>query len=1203
MAAVSIVGSGMAGLAAFADSNPEPTSGGAVCSSGGNPMGGATPNGSADGYTIFVTEDAVLANSELEGSLAVGGKATFGAPSGHGGGQYPIVHSIAGNANYSVPTIEGDHNRLLIQEFVPYGDKVVQVKSQGATGTNAQAGAKIGDQTLPEGYTFRQAFGLGTTFYPMGGTNQSPQIESQVQPWTDLAAAQESWGITGDVLSHFPEDAGSEILETFNAWEPVDAPAGNDQPVVLTGNGPSKLPLSAFAGIQKFKLQNYSENSFLVIKVSPTDVVNGSVALPSYSFAGQDASYGAGISHILFDFSAVDSKVEVVSAEGSRVRGAIYAPNAHIVFPNGGAQFEGQLIAKNFTALHGGEELHTNIFMGRFPGDPSECNATGTFNLRKVLSGVDAAKFPAGTTFPVTATWAVGDVEESKTFDLPADGTVVPSELTLPEGTVVTLVEGALPDAPAGYSFVSSGLSSDSITILADNNEDIAWSVTNTYKEDEVVVRDGTFNLRKIVNGVDAAKFPEGTTFPVTATWTVDGVGGSKTFDLPADGTAVPSGLELREGTVVSFVEGDLPDAPEGYSFVSSGLSSNSITILADNNTDIAWSVTNTYKEDEVVVQEGTFNLRKILSGVDAAKFPEGTVFPVTATWIADDVEESVTYQLPADGTVIDSELMLPEGTVVTLVEGTLPDAPEGYSFVSSGLSSDTITILADDNADIAWSVTNTYGEVATPEAFGSFNLRKILSGVDAAKFPEGTVFPVTATWIADDVEESVTYQLPADGTVIDSELMLPEGTVVTLVEGTLPDAPEGYSFVSSGLSSDTITILADNNADIAWSVTNTYKEDEVVVQDGTFNLRKVLSGVDAAKFPEGTTFPVTATWTADGIEESATYELPADGTVVDAELALPADTVVTLAEGALPDAPAGYSFVSSGLSADTITILADDNADIAWSVTNTYGEVATPEVFGSFNLRKILSGVDAAKFPEGTVFPVTATWTVDGQADSKVFALPADGTVVDSELALPEGTVVTLVEGTLPDAPEGYTFVSSGVSAESITILADDNADIAWSVTNTYGEVATPETFGGFDLAKVLKGVTADDLPKGTVFTVVAKWTVDGEEFSEEFALPADGTVVEGPKDLPIGTVVSFEEVKIPTVKGYTFKGVEFSANDIEITDGETLVVSATNTYQKDGSLAVTGATAPGVAGAALVLLILGGGALALLRRREWNA
>ena len=56
-------------------------------------------------------------------------------------------------------------------------------------------------------------------------------------------------------------------------------------------------------------------------------------------------------------------------------------------------------------------------------------------------------------------------------------------------------------------------------------------------------------------------------------------------------------------------------------------------------------------------------------------------------------------------------------------------------------------------------------------------------------------------------------------------------------------------------------------------------------------------------------------------------------------------------------------------------------------------------------------------------------------------------------------------------------------------------------------------------------------------------------------------------------------------------------------ITDGETLVVSATNTYQKDGSLAVTGATAPGVAGAALVLLILGGGALALLRRREWNA
>ncbi|SNU02254.1 hypothetical protein SAMN06298212_12933, partial [Ruaniaceae bacterium KH17] len=120
--------------------------------------------------------------------------------------------------------------------------------------------------------------------------------------------------------------------------------------------------------------------------------------------------------------------------------------------------------------------------------------------------------------------------------------------------------------------------------------------------EDAVVVNDGTFNLRKIVDGVDAASFPAGTVFPVTATWEIDGEEFTESFDLPADGSVVPSGLDLPEGTVVSLVEGDLPDAPEGYSFVSSGVSADTVTILADGNADIAWSVTNTYKADELVV-------------------------------------------------------------------------------------------------------------------------------------------------------------------------------------------------------------------------------------------------------------------------------------------------------------------------------------------------------------------------------------------------------------------------------------------------------------------------------------------------------------------------------------------------------------------------------------------------------------------------
>ncbi|MBP1327526.1 choice-of-anchor A domain-containing protein [Leucobacter exalbidus] len=1141
VATLAVAGTGL--IATTAPAVAVPSQSPAASCSPVNPMGAATPNGSENGYTVFVRENAILANSELEGTLAVGGRATFGDARGNQNQQYPIYHGgIGGNYDYEAPTLDGEPNRVLIQEFATDG-KIVQVKADGATGASAQAGAKIGDQSTPADYTFGPMFGgNGTTFFPSDGGNMSPQIDSVVQPWTDLEAAQKSWSADGDVLSYFPVDAGTSIIESFADWQNIPAPAGDDQTITLSADGPSKLQLSDFAGISKFQLADYSETSFLVISVDQSDVVDGRVTLPSYSFPGKEGAEKEGVSHILFDFSEIVGAVEVVSPN-EPVRGSIYAPNAHVVFPaesDGGREFEGQLIAQNFTALQGGKEMHTNLFKGRFPciNEPVVVNE-GTFNLHKVLAGVEAAEFPAGTTFPVTATWADGG---EKTFELPADGTVVNSGLQLPEGTVVTLTEGDLPEAPAGYSFVSKSLSADTITILEDGVADVEWSVANTYEQDVVVVNDGTFNLRKVLAGVDAAEFPAGTTFPVTATWD----GGEKSFELPADGTVVKSGVDLPEGTVVTLTEGNLPEAPAGYSFVSNSLSAETITILEDGVADVEWSVANTYEQDVVVVNDGTFNLRKVLAGVDAAEFPAGTTFPVTATW--DGGEKS--FELPADGTVVKSGVDLPEGTVVTLAEGNLPEAPAGYSFVSNSLSAETITILEDGVADVEWSVTNTYEQDVVVVNDGTFNLRKVLAGVDAAEFPAGTTFPVTATW--DGGEKS--FELPADGTVVKSGVDLPEGTVVTLAEGNLPEAPAGYSFVSNSLSADTITILEDGVEDVAWSVTNTYEQD-VVVNDGTFNLHKVLVGVDAAEFPAGTTFPVTATW--DGGEKS--FELPADGTVVKSGVDLPEGTVVTLTEGNLPEAPAGYSFVSNSLSADTITILEDGVEDVAWSVTNTYEQDVVVND-GTFNLHKVLVGVDAADFPAGTTFPVTATW--DG--GSETFELPADGTVVSSELQLPEGTVVTLTEGELPAAPAGYSFVSKSLSADTITILDGGNADIEWSVTNTYEQDVVVVNDGTFNLRKVLAGVDAAEFPAGTTFPVTATW--DGGE--KTFALPADGTVVESELQLLEGTVVTLTEGDLPAAPaGYSFVSNSLSADTITILEAGVADVewSVTNTYEQD--------------------------------------
>ena len=129
----------------------------------------------------------------------------------------------------------------------------------------------------------------------------------------------------------------------------------------------------------------------------------------------------------------------------------------------------------------------------------------------------------------------------------------------------------------------------------------------------------------------------------------------------------------------------------------------------------------------------------------------------------------------------------------------------------------------------------------------------------------------------------------------------------------------------------------------------------------------------------------------------------------------------------------------------------------------------------GTFNMRKTMQGVTAENFPAGTTFPVTATWA-DG---SESFQLPADGTVMESGVSLPEGTVVSFTEGDLPDTPAGFTLEKQEISESEITILADQNPNISVNVTNTYSPVTPAQGNGGFDLSKSISGVDDRSLLK----------------------------------------------------------------------------------------------------------------------------
>lgn len=267
--------------------------------------------------------------------------------------------------------------------------------------------------------------------------------------------------------------------------------------------------------------------------------------------------------------------------------------------------------------------------------------------------------------------------------------------------------------------------------------------------------------------------------------------------------------------------------------------------------------------------------------------------------------------------------------------------------------------------------------------------------------------------------------------------------------------------------------------------------------------------------------------------------------------------------------------------------VVDDATGDISYTITNTLDQAD----LGTFTLRKAVAGLPVDHtFPEGTTFAVGAAWTLDGEEFSQVFDLPADGTVVDGP-QLPLGTEVTFSE---QDPPEIPGFEWTGASFDPAQVVIGSGDAVAVTVTNSY-RTAPPETLGTFSLSKSLSGVGVADFPRGTTFAVTATWSLDGEEMSQVFDLPADGTVVEGPA-LPIGTEVTFSEPSAPSVSGYAWDGVQFSQQSIVISGDSDASVIAVNTYSEQ-KLAVTGAAGLGLG------VLLGAGMLVAgiaLRRRH---
>lgn len=849
--------------------------------------------------------------------------------------------------------------------------------------------------------------------------------------------------------------------------------------------------------------------------------------------------------------------------------------------------------------------------------------STATVELMKSVTGDAAGDVGSDVEFPVTATWTDGDGEQSRDLLINA---VEPTPLgvDLPAGTVVTITEGERPGIDTvdwgGITISGDGVSDlgDGVArvTISDQQDDVrAVTVTN-----EANWAPSTFSLTKALADTAGADFvPEGTTFTVhVAEYDPDGILGSEyDLEVPLGGGPVTASNSFGPGWTAVLTESTFPEVPgvvfgdpvfgptDGVTVSEDGMTA---TVAYMPGQDVALVLTNT-------PELGSIALTKEIVGGAADVVEEDRTFEVTVTidttGLGADVPEQAdrTVELiTGEQTIIDD---LPIGAVVTVTESPLDDdiLTWGNPVIEPGV----LTVEAVDTP-AGVTVTNS-----VERTVGTFSISKTVTGeqADNPAVPESVT--VLASWDEEGVPGSVELTVPTDGTSVPLGVDLLIGTEVRLTEVLLEDH-SGIAWSTPIWSGDSVEI---DGLDALVSVTrdadaSVSLENHAAVSVAGISILKAIAGPAADEVAPETEFPVTATWTVDGEEQSRELLINAvEPTPLGVDL--PAGTVVTLTEGERPGFDTviwdsiviGGTHVTDGGDGTAEVVVSDLQGDVML-VTVTNEATWAP---GTFTLAKQISGVllDNPDVPD--TVRVTASWMGEGaEPASRTIDLPTDGTPIAFGEDLPHGTEVTLTEEAIAGGPAFTWTTPAWTAVDGLAVQGDGSATLTISaaqdptVTLTNSAAAS---LGSLTLVKVLSGDGAEDVPADTVFPVTAQWTdlLGNEKFAEVELIAGQPVVIDG---IPLGTEVVLTEgdADIPVRWTGAQWSADSSAVDLE-SEGRvaTIVVTGTagaevsmtldNTFDAEpvGNLPWTGADVRVMFGAALLLVAAG---VYLLRRRS---
>ncbi|MGW6264190.1 DUF5979 domain-containing protein [Cellulosimicrobium funkei] len=1146
---------------------------------GDMPNVGQTPPLFTDtNVTVWTGGDyhATASAAESEGLLVVAGEATIDGP-----------------GNFSIGAVGAG------SQITP-PDGAVMLAVGGGLEIGPETSVTVGS-TLPTG----GAVNVGAAVTGGGSLSTAGTTPGADAPVTQGmgAAALGEWAGYGAVVA----DASATIA----GWPATAASVVSGSRVTFTGSGtadPQVFTVDAaqLAGVREVVFANVPDDVAIAINVTGDAPVsmspnywegNGSPFINDFN---SNPGFGNWAARILWNFA---STPDLALGRADQFLGTIVAPvaDATITTSTNGRVLVGGNLTFGDPSVTGGLEMHSYPWIG--PG-PFDCTGGASFAVQKTVTGEAAADVPAGTTFQVEYTYEQPDgVTGGDTLTVPISGALLNGP-TLPEGTVVTVRETNLPSV-AGVEWGTPVVRVDGeplgdpaqFTVVAGRT--VTVTVVNTANAGGGTTAVGGFTVAKVLAGDALGLVPADTAFlvdweatlPQGATYDGDLTG---TLSVLADGAVVAGPADLPVGTTVTFAERLPLPVVDGVAWGDPVVSPAGPVTVVEGATGVAVTVTNV--ADPVV---GGFAVRKAVEGSAAGDVPASTAFLVdwTATVPADvayDGPTTGTLTVRADGTLVSGPADLPVGTVVTLAEQQPLPAVDGVVWgVPSFDPGPSVTVV--EGAAVEVALTNTADAV---QEVGGFAVQKTVAGGAAGAVPGGTEFLVD--WTAELPEGAEhagetqgTLTVRADGTVDAGPQDLPAGTVVRFAERQpLPTVP-GVTWGEPVFSPATVTI-GDGDAVAGVALTN--QADALV---GGFSVAKTVTGDLAGSVPPGTEFSVAwsaalpAGFTHDG-PLAGTLTVRADGTAVDGPQDLPVGTVVTFTETDLPEV-GDVVWGAPVFSPASVTV--GDGEDMLVTLTNTTQDVAA---VGGFSVAKEVVGDRADLVPAGTTFTVTYAYELEGTPVGGSVEVPADGTVVAGSQNLPAGTVVTFGETDLP-AVDGVEWGTPVFSPP--TLVVGDGTDALVTVTNT-----ADQAVGGFSVVKEVVGAAAGSVPASTEFTVRYAFDRDGEPVTGTLTVRADGQVVDGPQDLPVGTVVRLTETDLPTVRGVDWGTPVLTVGDERVTEvtvgaGAPVVVTLTNTASSAGGLAITGADAVVVTTLALLLVGTGAALLVVRARRRRTA